>query len=124
VGFWVKKPFLVPGEEIVWQSLANHQQGHRAIGGKLLLTSERVIFQPHRLDTATGGQPWSCGRGSVVEVNVIDPPAGSILSGGRRRSLGIETRERVEMFFVTQVELKLAVLKSSLKAPGDNDTVT
>ena len=41
------KTQLRPGEQVVKQSLGNMKRGLQNIGGKLYLTTQRVIFEPH-----------------------------------------------------------------------------
>lgn len=36
-----------PGEAVVWKANANWWQGRRALGGRLYLTNERLLFNPH-----------------------------------------------------------------------------
>jgi len=38
---------LMPGESIVREGLANLQRGIETVGGKLYLTTKRLIFEPH-----------------------------------------------------------------------------
>lgn len=39
-----------PGESILFQTGANHFKGVEAVGGKLYLTNERLVFQSHKLN--------------------------------------------------------------------------
>ncbi len=39
-----------PGEEILFQTAANHFKGVEAVGGKLFLTNKRLIFKSHKLN--------------------------------------------------------------------------
>lgn len=39
-----------PGEEIVFESLANHFKGLEGVGGKLYLTNKRLIFKSHKFN--------------------------------------------------------------------------
>ena len=41
---------LAPGETIVLKGLANHFKGVEARGGTLVLTDQRLVFRPHRLN--------------------------------------------------------------------------
>lgn len=38
---------LSPGEELIKEGSANMQRGLETVGGKLYLTSSRLIFEPH-----------------------------------------------------------------------------
>jgi hypothetical protein len=39
-----------PGENLLFQSGANHFQGLEAVGGKLILTNKRLVFKSHSLN--------------------------------------------------------------------------
>jgi hypothetical protein len=39
-----------PGEVVVFQTAANHFKGIEAVGGKLYLTNQRLVFKSHRLN--------------------------------------------------------------------------
>ncbi len=39
-----------PGEEILFETLANHFMGMEAVGGKLYLTNNRLVFKSHQLN--------------------------------------------------------------------------
>ena len=45
---------LEEGEAIIRKSLANHQRGVEAVGGKLYLTQQRLIFEAHAFNFQTG----------------------------------------------------------------------
>ncbi len=51
----VPKPELSPNERELETYRANRTQGSRAVGGHLLLTDQRLLFYPHKVDSATGG---------------------------------------------------------------------
>jgi len=52
-----------PGERIIREGPANLQRGIETVGGKLWLTSERLIFESHRFNVQTGA--------TVVELSDI-----------------------------------------------------
>jgi hypothetical protein len=52
-------PSLLDNEKILKTIRANRVQGIRAVGGHLFLTSERLIFLPHRLDRWFRGSEWA-----------------------------------------------------------------
>ncbi len=41
---------LEPGEDIVFQTGANHFKGIEGVGGKLYLTNKRLVFKSHKLN--------------------------------------------------------------------------
>ena len=45
---------LRAGENIVKEGLANLQRGAETVGGKLCLTSKRLVFESHRFNIQTG----------------------------------------------------------------------
>jgi hypothetical protein len=60
---------LRSGENIEWRKGANrYQKSGRPVGGRLVLTSMRLIFQPHRLDAALRGQSWEVKLNHIASV--------------------------------------------------------
>lgn len=45
---------LHPGEVLVKEGAANLQRGIETVGGRLYLTSQRLLFEAHRLNVQTG----------------------------------------------------------------------
>lgn len=45
-----KDPPVVDGEEMLFQAPANHIRGIEGVGGWLMLTDQRLVFQPHKLN--------------------------------------------------------------------------
>jgi len=45
---------LIPGESLVKESRANLQRGIETVGGRLFLTTERLLFEAHKLNVQTG----------------------------------------------------------------------
>ena len=67
MGIWIARPALSETEAVVWQQLANRtQSANRAVGGRLYLTDTRLVFEPNRVDAATGGSRWSVPLGSIL----------------------------------------------------------
>ena len=48
------KTQLVAGETIVKESAANHQRGIETVGGRLFLTTQRLVFESHDWNVQTG----------------------------------------------------------------------
>lgn len=60
-------PFeLEPGERPLKSGGANMQRGAETVGGKLFLTSARLVFRPHALNLQSA--PSQIGLGAVVDV--------------------------------------------------------
>lgn len=61
VGIWmglrVVPPKLQAGEEVKWSKRANRfQRRLRAVGGRLFLTNDRLIFGRNKLESLLGGK--------------------------------------------------------------------
>jgi hypothetical protein len=41
---------LADGESMVKEGFANHFKGFESVGGRLLLTTRRLVFKPHKLN--------------------------------------------------------------------------
>ena len=66
---WIErstKPPLKDGEKIVLEGLANHFQGIEAVGGRLVLTNERVVFKSHSFNIQT--HEWSVALPDILET--------------------------------------------------------
>ncbi|MEO0415642.1 MAG: hypothetical protein AAF226_11895 [Verrucomicrobiota bacterium] len=102
MGLWIKKLALADGEEVQLELLANHSLGKRAVGGKLVITSMRIVFLPNRLDAATGGQRLEITRDQVESVGVQtkDMAISEAFSGAWRDRLAIYGKSDPFGFFV------------------------
>ncbi len=102
---WTGEPTLASGEHILWQRLANRQQGpNRSMGGRIFLTELRVIFLPNRVDEATGGIAW-CRDLSDIAAVTVEPRHFGVpfvtANVGLRKRLRIEARDAaVDLFLV------------------------
>ena len=77
------------------------------------MTNRRFLFQPNRLDGFTGKKQWECPLTSVVGFEEVDRDP-TVLAGGMRRRLGIQTRDGVEVFVVNDLEKKAMELREML----------
>jgi hypothetical protein len=112
----VPKAKLNPEEELLSSRFANHSQERVARGGRLRLTSERLLFHPHLFDRLLGGRDLDLQRADVVDVDVA-PRTGGRFDGGRRHRLRIRLRDgSVELFVVNDV--KDVVEELSTRLPG------
>lgn len=126
-GTWFNRPVLPANEKIVAAYPANHTQGKRAVGGKLFLTSRRLLFVPNRFEQETGGNIWEIPIQDIQSVG-RDTPNFSIMhifSGAWRSRLSISTGlGQGEFFVVNRLDKVIAELNArihtqpfSLKAP-------
>jgi hypothetical protein len=93
-------PALEPNEREIATYRANRTQGSRAIGGHLLLTDRRVVFYPHKVDSATGARNWESALESISDVSMSDRGRNP-LNGSLRRRLKISCRDVNEHFVVS-----------------------
>jgi hypothetical protein len=99
----VPKPALKSDEREIATYRANRSQGSRAVGGHLLLTDQRVLFYPHKLDGRTGGQNWECDLAAITHVGLSERGRNPF-DGSMRRRLKIEHDDSVELFVVNKAE--------------------
>jgi hypothetical protein len=90
------------GEMLVESIRANRMEGLRAVGGRLYLTDQRLVFRPHAFDAATGGSAWESPLRAVALADIA--PRGSDRSfAALRRRLRITTADGAEVFVVNHV---------------------
>ena len=105
---------LAAGEHIKLNRLAAIAQGRMTKGGRLLVTNQRVLFQPRALDKLFGARELSVPRASVVSVDVA-PRTRGLLNGGLRRRLVIRLHDGTEhLFVVNRVEPLVSTLRQEL----------
>jgi hypothetical protein len=114
VGVFFLPPELQAGEVVVWAKAANRSQGGRAVGGRLHLTSHRLVFAPNRVDALTGGHAWAARLADVVAVGSAENSLRKPFSGAMRRRLRVDLRTGPpEFFVVNQVDEVIQRLRSS-----------
>src|SRR5215475_15999661 len=114
MGLWLAQPKLEAGETIRWQSSAGRSLNRWITsGGRLVVTNRRALHQPNRFDTATRKKPWECPLASVTGVEIIDRNL-TVLAGGMRKRLGIQTLDGVELFVINDLEKKVMELREVL----------
>ena len=79
----------------------------------MVVTDQRVFFQPNRIDAVIGGKPWECPLTAVTEVEIIDRDR-TVLAGGMRERLGIQTGDGTEIFVVNDLKKKIVELRKLL----------
>jgi hypothetical protein len=62
---------LRPGEEVAW--LSNRKAEHVSSLGQVVLTNERLLFEPLRMIGAYGRR-WEVALGDVDDIELIPPP--------------------------------------------------
>jgi len=77
MSLWFLPVATLPDEDVTFEAAANLWQGRRAVGGKVTVTSRRLLFTPNRVDAATGG------RGLAVDLAEIGGV--EVVRGGRPR---------------------------------------
>src|SRR5665647_1413536 len=85
-------PELLPDERWWSYAAANRAQGKRAVGGRLHVTTQRLLFLPNVIDARLGGKPWSCALAEVGNV-CVEPgrfALTELFSGGLRDRLRID----------------------------------
>lgn len=122
MGIWVKSPKLAASETITWQRSANRtQSANRAVGGRLYLTGERLLFEPNHIDALTGGRSWNSALADMVEIGT-QAPTGEKFNGGLRTRLRIGLRDgTTELFVVNGVDRVVELLRGAV-ATGPADS--
>ncbi|MFI5716796.1 hypothetical protein [Nocardia sp. NPDC051750] len=111
----MKSPKLTASETITWKRLANRtQSAHRAVGGRLYLTGERILFEPSHFDALTGGRSCHIALSDVAAVGT-EAPSGNKFDGGMRTRLRIDLRDRsTELFVINRVNDAVDVLQRAV----------
>jgi hypothetical protein len=92
---------LSDGEHIVKVWRANRSSRFRAVGGRLVLTTERVCFVPHLVDRSIGAASWEVLLEAVVDVGLVRS-GWNPLNGALRSRVCISGSAWQEAFVVTQ----------------------
>lgn len=115
MGLWVAQPKLEAAEEIRWKSSAGRSLNRWITsGGQLVVTNRRVMFQPNRFDMVIGRRPWKCPLASVTGFEAVDRDL-TVLAGGIRERLRIQTTDGAETFVVNKLKEKIAELQGLLQ---------
>lgn len=74
-GWWITSFDLEPGEEEVASYSANYRRGDdRPWGGRLYVTSDRLVFLPHFIDRFLGGHPVEIDLTAIAAVDRESSP--------------------------------------------------
>jgi hypothetical protein len=103
-------------EVVRWKQAANRTQNSgRAVGGRLFLTDERILFEPHRLDARTGGKPWGAALTAIVRVGT-ESADGNPFSGGLRTRLRLDLSDgNAEFFVVNHMDSLREVIETGIR---------
>jgi hypothetical protein len=71
MGWWFPRAATRPDEQVVFEAAANVYVGWRAVGGKVTVTTRRLLFTPNWLDGATGGAAITLDRGDIRGVEIM-----------------------------------------------------
>jgi hypothetical protein len=122
MGLWIRHPPLLEGELVRWTKPANRtQSNHRAVGGRLYLTGQRLLFQANRVDQITGGESWAVSLLDIASIGVEPGGIAGPFSGGLLRSrLRIELRSAInpELFVVGHLDEVMMTIQRAVAEAG------
>jgi hypothetical protein len=115
MGLWLAQPKLEAAEKIRWKSSAGRALNRWITsGGLLVVTNRRVMFQPNRFDLVIGKKPWQCPLVSVTAVEAVERDL-TVLAGGMRERLRLQTTDGAETFVVNNLKEKIVELQGLLQ---------
>ena len=108
MGLRVVPPKLQAGEEVKWSERANRLQRRlRAVGGRLFLTNDRLIFGRNKLEALLGGSEWSAPLSELASASV---------NGGRMKIVRVEKRDgSIERFRIADANQSAAVISAAIR---------
>jgi hypothetical protein len=116
MGIFVPKPHLERRERLLYKRAANRSFGNRAIGGRLFVTTRRVIFAPNVFDRLLRAKVWSCPITAVESVGTSGRTLEDPLSGGARRRLRLSlSGNQQELFVVNNVVTVVEAIKDAMR---------
>jgi hypothetical protein len=90
LGLRVVTPKLLSDEVVEWSARANMiQQRIRAVGGRLYLTDQRLVFGRSKVESRLGGKEWSADLSELAAA-----------SSSGRRSIRIAGRDGLVVKFI------------------------
>lgn len=115
-----KTPELLESEEIILAYPANMtQKDWRAVGGKLFITNQRIIFTTNVIDDKLGGKSFAKAREDVDYIFIKERKLSftELFSGGLVNRLGLKLKDNSEIFFVVnELDKTINSIKTELKA--------
>jgi hypothetical protein len=98
----IRPPTLDHDEALVWSTGASRVGSEgvgRVVGGRVFVTTLRLVHRPGYIERLFRGQEWECNLGDVVHVGVGRRFTSAISALGQLVPVNL-TRGRVEMFRV------------------------
>lgn len=120
--WWTVKVEARPEENVLWSRRANRTEDAIARGGKLFLTTERLLFLPSRFEASNGVGPHSTERSSIISLRKQsrDVRSGGLFSGAARDRLGVRVDGQPdELYVVPRVDSVISRLREALNAAND-----
>lgn len=100
---------LLPGEVIHDSWSANRtQHAQRAVGGRLFLTTHRLVFEPNTVDAALAGRPWAAALEDIDHAGVTGIDLSQFFGGGLRRRLMVVFEDGTDALFVVNAAARKA----------------
>lgn len=89
------------GEKVLVTYLANRKQSPlRLVGGRLYLTSHRILFSPNKAEQVLAAKEWWALGQDVIDVSVVPRRWREYLGGGGRKRMKVDLRSGASEFFV------------------------
>lgn len=112
--WWVSSVQSKPGESVESSWYANYLRTEgRPLGGKLYLTSERLVFCPHLIDSFLGGDAWKI---DLDRIHSVDPVR-SNESGSPGDRLRVEfDEEEAASFVLNDLEVATGAIDEAVAA--------
>ncbi len=102
------------GERLVGRYPTNHLQEGRGRGGRLLLTSERLIFTPAGASASNGARAWQVDLQEILRADVASRGSNPF-DGSLRRRLQVTDADGHTDYFVVWHPSKLAGIVNDLR---------
>jgi hypothetical protein len=117
MGTWVQDIVLEPGETLVWRIACTWTQGGIGRGGHLALTSWGLVFQPNRVDAATGAGLWRLPLPAVRSVGVAPRSFADLFAGGLRRRMRLDlTNGDTAVLLVNRLDQRVREVRAAVDA--------
>jgi hypothetical protein len=116
---------LRSGEQVILKRAANRTVGSLAVGGRLFLTTERLVFVPHAFERLLGRSSAWIELPAIAEVGA-EPRTGGLFDGGLRSRLRVarDTGEK-ELFVVGDIgELVESISEAARGARRSSESPT
>jgi hypothetical protein len=121
MGIWIAGPALAGSEAVTWQHLASRAQSERRdVGGRLYLTTTRLLFEPSRLDALTGGRRWTAPLDSIRSVSVKSWRE-VVFNRSKRDLLRLDLADgSLELFWILGLDDAVRVIQGAITWPTED----